>query len=230
MAPCACCPYPFPHPHPQTPPPNHNHHYTSHFSPMTTPPMPRSTGFIHLLNRFFWTVAVTTTDNNWVNISISLLSKHVFFIAFNSITQNIHNKTNHFICSEAPCCHSGVEIWSTLKTQQFLQLKWVLGFKNTIKTVSTARKLLCQQLHHWSCDGTPPVSQHVALNWVVMYPHQNVQLGMKGLKEVTHMFAGLQEVISQGQLLVGIPILFLPLLHSFQCVWLQLLCCRLRRG
>ena len=64
-------------------------------------------------------VTVTTTDTGWVNLSIPLLSRHILFVAFNSITWNIHNKMNHFICSEVPCHYLGTEIRNTLKNWQF---------------------------------------------------------------------------------------------------------------
>ena len=43
-----------------------------------------------------------------------------FFCSIVSITQTVYYKTNHFIRSEVPHHHLGVEIQHALNTQQFL--------------------------------------------------------------------------------------------------------------
>ena len=62
---------------------------TSHLSSTITLPTCPCTGFIHFLSIFFWVITVTTSDIGWMKLRIPLLSKHVFFVAFNSIAKNI---------------------------------------------------------------------------------------------------------------------------------------------
>ena len=65
---------------------HHNHHYHITFFPTTTPPARQCTGFVHLLNTFFWIVIITTTGISWVELDIPLLSKQ---LTWNTITSTL---------------------------------------------------------------------------------------------------------------------------------------------
>ena len=142
--------------------------------------------WVHPLSTFLWIVAVTTTDIGLVNLGIPFLSKHVFFITFNSIAQNIHKKTSHSICSPMEC-HATPSSWQGDLTHIENSVVFVfINLKLTFRTPKCNENITKQasassttSLIMWL--GFPQVSQNVALNWVVMNLHQNVWSGVNGL-------------------------------------------------
>ena len=99
---------------------------------------------------------------------------------FQLVTWNTHNERNLFISSEALCCRLGLEVWRTLKLQQFVQLNWLLGLQNTMKMPAFASKHLCHRLHYSLCDWNSPAFPEWYWSWVLVNRQQNVQLGVKG--------------------------------------------------
>ena len=136
------------------------------------------------LNIFFWIVTVTVTIvTAWVDISIPPPppTNHVLFVTFNSTAWNIHNKSNHFICSEVLHPHLG-PIQHTLKVWRLCRPNELLELLNKTKTAPLASKLAMTSttlLIMWF--RIPWVSQNVALTGVVVIPHWNAWLGVKGL-------------------------------------------------
>ena len=156
LAPRACCAHPLPWPQPLQ---------QYFFLPPPPPPPPR-TWFVHLMNALFWIVTVIV----WVDICnpSSLVSMHVFFVAFISIAWNIHKKMNCFICSETVCCHLGMEIQRTLKKWLLFQLH---QFHKNSKTTKCHHLQASFYIVNCVTDhliGIYLVSWNVALNWVVV--------------------------------------------------------------
>ena len=98
-SPCTCCPH------------NHNHYH------ITVLPWPLPTlwrpAFVYLLDQhiliLLLLVTVVTTNIGWVKLCIPSSPNRFSASLSTPIAQNIHNKINHSIGSEATCCHLGME-------------------------------------------------------------------------------------------------------------------------
>ena len=64
-------------------------------------------------------VTVMTIVIVWVDLSIPILTKHVFIIAFISIVRDSHIVRNHSMCNEAPQYDLGTKILHALKLSSF---------------------------------------------------------------------------------------------------------------
>lgn len=81
---------------------------------------------------------------------------------------------NHSICSEATCCHLGMEF------HFFFSLNQLSELQNTTKMAPFASKLLHEELHRWACDQDSPGFTEYYSNWVARMCRQD----WKALKHV----------------------------------------------
>ena len=106
-----------------------------------------------------------------------LLTKPVFFVAFNSIARSVYNEMKHFIGSGVPCRRLGGEIrhiqnsaiFSTFRTPKYHENGAICKEASTSPTTS------------WTMWSRFPVFSRMLFNWVAVYLHQNAQSGVKSL-------------------------------------------------
>ena len=108
-------------------------------------------------------------EKKYCTYSITLVNKkkmfvHPFVLCCFQLhcPEYIHNKINHFICSEVLCHHLGAEVWHTLKNLHFFRLNPCLELQNTMKTAPFKASFYITSNITDHVTWIPQVSQNVA--------------------------------------------------------------------